>query len=312
MRHLKTRLTLISALLLIVTCCSSGCTIGASTSSKTLDVSMYDYQDTKNLIKFVHNASLIVKNEGFDSIEYFKKNRKLYNRPNYYLYIYKANGINLFHADMISIEGHNLSTLTDKDGKPVMRLIHEAIYDESNVHSWVHYSWWEQYEFYPVPKSSCHFLVQDKEGELYFVGGGMNYPHEEKEFVRIIVDNAAEILELEGADAITILEDPIKQFNFRDVRVFVFDESGKMIVEPVNNAEFQRGSVLHCVDDVGFKPFLAAKNSLKTKNKVWKIFMTKSRYDRKLVKKCMYVRKASMNSQTVYVGAITDLPHPSF
>ncbi len=105
------------------------------------------------------------------------------------------NGTNLFHAGMPEIEGQNLSNLTDKDGKPVTQLILNALSNETNPHSWVHYSWWEENTFYPVPKSSCHFLVKTPEGASLFVGGGMNYPHEEKEFVRIIVDDAVELIQ---------------------------------------------------------------------------------------------------------------------
>jgi hypothetical protein len=297
------------ALLLIVTG-FSGCSLGNDNTSKTLDLSMYSYQDTKDLVSFVHNASLIVQDKGIESIEYFKKNRKTYNKPDYYLYIYKLDGKNLFHAAMPNIEGQDLLNITDKDGKPVTKLIQEAVMDDSNPHSWVHYSWWESDTFYPVPKSSCHFLISTPEGEKIFVGGGMNYPHEEKEFIRIIVDNAVEIVNSNGTDSFPIIEDPAKQFNFRDVRVFIFDDSGKMIIEPAVNATFPQESVLKCVDDVGFKPFFTAVNDLKTSDSTWEIFMTKNRFARNLVKKCMYIRKANLNGKVVYVGAITDLPQP--
>ncbi len=61
---------------------------GCESRYETIDLSVYQYRDTKDLVKFVYDASLIVKKDGLKSLEYFRNNRQLYYHPNRYLYIY--------------------------------------------------------------------------------------------------------------------------------------------------------------------------------------------------------------------------------
>ena len=186
-----------------------------------------------------------------------------------------------------------------------------ALADKNNPHAWVHYTWWEPGKFYPVPKSSCHFKVTTPEGQAWLVGGGLNYPLEEKEFVRIVVDDAAQLIREKGAPALSRLEDPASQYNFRDVKVFVFTPTGKLLISPVMNDSLTDLKLLDCVDVMGHKPFKEALTELThNKDAVWQVFLAKNRYERILVKKSLYLRKTRMADQEVYVGAITDLPQP--
>lgn len=275
-----------------------------------LDLSVYQYRDTKDLVKFVYDASLRLKKDGLKSLEYFRNNRHILFTTDRYLYIYDMNGVNIYHAGMQDLEGKNLWDLTDKNGKKAVQMIISALADKNNPHAWVHYSWWEPGKFYPVPKSSCHFKVTTPEGKVLFVGGGLNYPHEEKEFIRIIVDDAAQLIKDKGESALSEIADPASQYNFRDVKVFAFTSSGKLLISPVMNDSLTEFKLLDCVDEMGHKPFEKALNELKNKNAVWEVFLAKNRYQRILVKKSLYLRKASIAGQEIYVGAITDLPQP--
>lgn len=283
---------------------------GCENRYQNLDLRAYQYRDTKDLVKFVYDASLILKKDGLKSLEYFRDNRKLYDTPDRYLYIYAMNGVNIYHAGMPHLEGKNLWNLTDKNGKKPIQMVLAALADKDNPHGWVHYSWWEPGKFYPVPKSSCHFQVTTPEGETFFVGGGLNYPHEEKEFIRIIVDNAAQLVKEKGHAALPLIENPFSEYIFRDVKVFVLTKAGKLLVSPVMNDSLTEFKLLECVDEMGHKPFKKALTELKNKDAVWEIFLTKNRYQRNLVKKSLYLRKTSITGQEIYVGAITDLPQP--
>ena len=283
---------------------------GCENKYENLDLSMYQYRDTKNLVRFVYNAAQRLRRDGLKSLEYFKKHRDKYKTNDYYLYIYDTDGTNLFHAGMKELEGKNLWDITDIKGKKITHLILNAINDKNNSHGWVHYTWWEPGKFYPVPKSSCNFKVITPEGKEIFVGGGINYPHEEREFIRIIVDDAAELINRKGKDALQKISDPTSEYNYRDVRVFVFRSDGKPLISPVVNENFLDMNLLECVDEIGHKPFAMALEKLKSKDAVWEVFMAKNRYQRVLVKKCMFIRKATMDGEKVFVGAITDLPQP--
>lgn len=275
-----------------------------------LDLSMYQYRDTKNLVRFVYDASLKLEKEGLKSLDYFRRNRDQYRKKDYYLYIYDLDGNNLFHAGMPELENTNLKDITDKNGKKVTQLVLDALKNENNPHSWVHYSWWEPGKFYPVPKSSCHFKVKTPEGRELFVGAGMDYPHEEREFIRIIVDDAASLLEEKGSEAITDISDPRSEFNYRDVRIFIIRPDGEIIISPMMDSTVCKTSIMECTDEVGHKPFASIVKKLKDQDSAWEIFMAKNRYRRDLVKKTIHMRKASLAGKDVLVGAITDLPEP--
>jgi len=275
-----------------------------------LDLSVYQYRDTKDLVKFVYDASLIVRKDGLKSLDYFRKNREIEYSPDRYLYIYDMNGVNIYHAGMPHLEGKNLWNLTDKNGKKPIQMVVAALNDKNNPHAWVHYSWWEPGKFYPIPKSSCHFKVKTPEGKEVFVGGGLNYPHEEKEFIRIVVDDAAQLMKEKGYAALSEIEDPASSYNFRDIKVFVFTAEGKLLVSPVMNDRLAEFKLMDCVDEMGHKPFAKALNELHDKDYVWEVFLTKNRYQRTLVKKSLYLRKTYIGDKEIYVGAITDLPQP--
>ncbi|MCD4819489.1 MAG: cache domain-containing protein [Candidatus Cloacimonetes bacterium] len=285
-------------------------TSGCKHKYDNLDLSKYQYRDTKDLIKFVYDAVLIMEKDGMKSLEYFRNNRDIYKTKDYYLYIYEMDGTNIYHAGMEHLEGKNLFDIKDKNGKKIVPLVLKALEDKNNSHSWVHFSWWEPGKFYPVPKSSCHFQVKTPEGKVFFVGGGLNYPQEEKEFIRIIVDNATQLIEKKGQEAFTEISDPVSQYNYRDVRVFAFREDGKILISPVIDDSLWQIQLLKCSDEVGHKPFIKALEELESIDRVWEVFMAKNKYQRVLVKKCLYIRKTIFEEEKIFVGAITDLPQP--
>ena len=306
MRLLK--LIMLPALLLLLVIFVSGC----KSKYEGLDLHMYQYRDTKDLVKFVYDASLILKKDGMKSLAYFRNNRILFNKQDYYLYIYDMNGTNIYHAGMEHLEGKNLRDVTDKDGKKIIQLVLDALEDSNNPHAWVHYSWWQSGKFYPVPKSSCHFKVVTPEGQKLFVGGGINYPHEEQEFIRIIVDDAAQLIEYKGRKALADISNPVSKYNYRDVRVFAFRPDGEMLISPAINSTFSQTNLLECTDEAKHKPFANALQELKSTDAVWGVFMVKSRYQKRLIKKCLYIRKTNMERREIYVAAITDLPEPPY
>ncbi|MBU2578207.1 cache domain-containing protein [Patescibacteria group bacterium] len=305
----KSNLFIISpAILLILVIFISGC----NNKHEDLDLTMYKYRDTKDLVNFVYDASLILKKEGMKSLAYFRNNRKLFNTPDYYLYIYDMKGTNIYHAGMENLEGKNLWNVTDKNGKKITQLVLDALDDRNNPHAWVHYSWWEPGKFYSVPKSSCHFKVETPEGKELFVGAGINYPHEEQEFIRIIVDDAAQLIEDKGREALADISNPVSKYNYREVSVFAFHPDGELLISPAINSTFSQTNLLDCTDEVRHKPFANAIKKLESADGVWEVFMAKNRYQRNLIKKCLYVHKSIMAEKEIYVAAITDLPEPPY
>jgi len=285
---------------------------GCKSKYEDLNLDIYQYRDTKDLVIFVYDASKKLEKEGMKSLNYFRKNRELFNTQDYYLYIYDMSGTNIYLAGMKQLEGKNLSDVTDKNGKNIHNLILEALKDKNNPHAWIHYSWWQTGKFYPVPKSSCHFKVRTPEGNELFVGGGMNYPHEEQEFIRIIVDDAAQLLEEKGMTALKDITNPVSKYNYRDIRVFAFRPNGALLISPAINSAFAQTNLLDCFDEVGHKPFAKALEELQQVDRAWEVFMAKNRYKRELIKKSLYIRKLILDETEIYVAAINDFPEPPY
>jgi len=283
---------------------------GCESRYDKLDLSLYKYRDTRKLVKFVYNAYQILEKEGLASLNFFKDNRDRFQTEDMYLYIYDFDGNNLFHAGLKHLEGENLREVVDKDGKNIFSMIMQALADEDNPHSWVHFSWFEPGKFYPVPKSSCHFKVKTPAGREIFVGGGLDYPQEEQEFIRIVVDSAVELIKHKGRNAFPEIADPLSIYSYREVRVFAFGANDNILISPVLADSTLKIDLLDCSDEVGHKPFQKALENLERNDSTWEIFMAKTRYQRLPTKKCLYLRKLELPGGTIYVGAVTDLPQP--
>ena len=67
------RIAALSTIFVLLSVFISGCS-----RYEDLDLSVYQYRDTKDLVKFVYDASLILKKNGLKSLEYFRNNRELY------------------------------------------------------------------------------------------------------------------------------------------------------------------------------------------------------------------------------------------
>jgi hypothetical protein len=147
---------------------------------------------------------------------------------------------------------------------------------------------------------------------LSFQSRGINYPHEEQEFIRIIVDDAAQLIKDKGRKALANISNPASKYNYRDVRVFAFRADGEMLISPAINSTFSQTNLLECTDETKHNPFAKALQELKSTDAVWGVFMAKNRYQRRLIKKCLYIRKTNMEGRGIYVAAITDLPEPPY
>ncbi|MGB5218849.1 MAG: cache domain-containing protein [Smithella sp.] len=107
------RINAFPTLLILLSLSISGC----ESRYENLDISVYQYRDTKDFVKFVYDASQMIKKDGLKSVEFFKNNSQMHYAPDRYLYIYYMNGVNIYHAGMPHLEGKNLWELKDKNGK---------------------------------------------------------------------------------------------------------------------------------------------------------------------------------------------------
>lgn len=285
-------------MLAMLVCCS--CT----KQPGRLDLTMYDYRDTRNLVQTLYTAQDLIEKKGLAGL----KDMQVNAGQDTYLYVYDMNDVCLYHAGMPELEGKDEHGLVDATGKSVALLVQRALNNPQNPHGWVHYTWWEPGRFYPVPKSSCNIKATLPDGRTVYVGGGMNHPHEEKEFIRIAVDSAADALAQSGHTALDLLKDPRSEYNYRTVRVFAFRPNGEILISPIADQVNFTMDLPACSDAVGHRPFDLALKALKNEPATWQMFTEQMRGERQLVKKILYLRKTTLDGEPLYVGAITDLP----
>lgn len=281
---------------------------GCGREAEPVDVSAYDYRETKNLVRMVAGAARRLEREGLAALDALSPQSSMSGE--YYLYVYDLDDVCLYHGGMPELVGKRLSAITDIEGRSVSRLVRDALNNPENPHGWVHYTWWTPGKFYPVPKSSCHFKARLPDGREVYIGSGLDHPHEEREFLRIAVDSAANLLESRGGEALPLIADPLSEYNYRDVRIFAFRADGTLVISPVLGDSRIHVDLSNCRDEAGNRPFDLALRLLETQPAVWQGFIDRSRDERQPIKKTLYLRRIELDQAPLYIGAITGLPHP--
>ena len=274
------------------------------------DLSRYDYRDTRHLVSLTGRAAALVGKEGKKAFAVFRKNPGEWSlHGSSYLYVYDLNGINLYHGGYPEFTGKNLIDFTDLLGKKVYRLIVGQLenYPTFNPHGWSHYLWVPPGALNGVWKASCNFMVTMPDGRRVFVGSGIDSPLQEREFYRIIVDEAARLLEQKGRAALADLKSPRGPFTIYDRGVFVIDREGNALIDPGMNLDRPR-NLLEYRDFTGHRPLVELDKKLQNADTAWVIMLTRENTGGKPVKKGIYGRRAVMDKEQVIVGAICPLP----
>lgn len=282
--------------------------------SRPFDLNRYDYRDTRQLVALTGRAAELIAKDGEKAFAVFRRNPDKWSVDgNSYLYVYDMSGLNLFHGGYPDLEGKNLIGFTDLLGKKAVRMIINQLenYRSLNPHGWSHYLWVPPGALDGVWKSSCNFAVTMPDGRRVFVGSGIDAPLQEREFYRINVDEAKELLEQKGRSALDYLKAPEGPFTIHDRGLFVIDPRGNTIIDPGLTLDPPR-NLFDYRDLTGRRPILELNEKLKTGDYAWVITLNREKAGSKPVKKGIYGRRALMDGEEVIVGAICPLPHPAW
>ena len=273
------------------------------------ELARYDYRDTRKLVRAVRSAAQLIDRQGTNAFATMRASPEIWNNDLFYVYVYDMDGLCLYHPAAPEFVGRNLLEVADADGRLALRMAMDAVDDPDNPHGWLHYLWHPAGGFNPVPKSSCHFAATLPGGRRVLAGGGMEYPPEERLFAQFAVDAAVRLLADKGAAGLLDVARPATKYRFRDVKVFVLDESGNALVDPAIDAIASR-NLSAFRDAAGHAPFEQIARKLKDSDRCWEVMLSRNRYQRVLEKKVVYARRASMDGSNVLVGAATSLPKP--
>lgn len=273
------------------------------------DTSIYDYRDTRKLVKAAWKAAKLVEKNGPDAFATLHRDVGIDDERLYNLYVYLLDGTCLFHPERPDFVGKNLIDVTDTHGRKALRQVMAAVSDAQNPHGWVHYKWQPHEGLYPVDKSSCQFRVTMPDGREVVVGGGIAAPLEEKMFAKFSVDSAAAMLRETGTAGLDVIRDNKSPYQYREVRVFVLAADGTALVDPTFDLDTPR-NLMDYRDLAGNAPFLAIYERLRDDDSCWVVMLDRSRYRRIMGKKTIYARRSMMDGRPVVVGAMTSLPKP--
>ncbi len=278
------------------------------------DLRMYDYRDTRRLVALTARAAALIAREGEKAFAEFSENPKRWSVDGHsYLYVYTLDATNLYHGGYPELTGRNLMDFSDPLGKKVSRIIIDQLQRrrEANPHGWVHYLWTPPDALDGAWKASCNFPVTLPDGRKAYVGSGLDAPPQEKEFYRIIVDEAAELLSEKGKAALALLKDPEGPFSIYDRDVFVIENNGKALIDPGLPLELPR-DLFQYRDPSGRQPLLELSRRLEEADSAWVVFLARDKSEAKPAKKGIYGRRAELDGRKVLLGAICPLPRPAW
>lgn len=262
--------------------------------------SIYQYQETKDLVSLVDQAVNLVQSKGEAVFPEFKKAGSKWRHGDTYIFILDNKGNMILHPDP-ALEGKNQIELKDVNDK----LIIEGIIKEASIgkkEGWFHYQWPEPGSIFPLWKSAFVKQAIAPSGKEYIVASGLYNMKMEKEFIVAVVDAASALIEKEGEGAFAAIRDKAGPFMFLDTYVFVDSPDGK---ELVNGAfpNIEGRNLMDYKDSNGKYIVRDYINLALTRGAGWIDYLWPKPGQSEPSRKHAYVRKAKYGDEIFIVGS---------
>ena len=264
----------------------------------------YAYKRTKRIVSLVQEAAALIERDGEKAFPLFRKKDSKWFQGDMYLFVYDLKGKNVVHPVQPEFEGQDLIDLQDINGKPVIRLIIDKVTRHDKPSGWVHYMWIRPEEIFPMWKSSYVLKTRAPSGKEYVIGSGLYNMKVEKEFIIEMVDDAVELIKLEGKAAFDKFRDKSSEFVFLDNYIFVVHLDGTAVVDPAFPS-LEGRNLLDFKDAVGryvVREMVEKFNKLKG-DSTWISYMWPKAGEVRPSRRLAYLRKAKMGPETFIVGS---------
>jgi signal transduction histidine kinase len=272
------------------------------TPNSQVDLTQYQFRETRNLVNFVNEAAELFSEKGKDAfVEFAEKDSKWFSGTRY-IFIYDLSGVCVFHPVLKELVGKNQLGLTDINGKPIIQLIQAIASNTKKPYGWIHCFWAEPGEIFPSWKNIYVMRVKGPDGKIYAIGSGTYNNRIELTFMTDIVDSAANLIQKEGSDAYIHLLDKSSIFYFNDTYIFVQALDGKLLVDPSYPTNIGR-NVIDFKDYSGTMVIQEMLKKLKKDDVVRIQYMWPQPGQFNPSKKIMYARKVIYGTDTVVVGS---------
>ncbi|MDP8313756.1 MAG: cache domain-containing protein [Candidatus Celaenobacter antarcticus] len=209
----------------------------------------YQYKETEELVELVNDAVVLIEEKGKDVFAEFAVQDSKWRHDDKYVFAIDPEGMVYAHASA-ALVGTNVIELTDVNGKPFIKWILIEVSGEDSS-GWSHYLWNIPGQDEPTWKSTYVQSAIAPSGKKYIAGCGLYNMKMERAFIVDQVNEAADMIEVEGVSAFDVLRDPKSEFIFNSNYVFVLDEEGTLLVHP----EIE-GTNLYDAQDVNGKYFI--------------------------------------------------------
>jgi hypothetical protein len=260
----------------------------------------YAYKRTKRIVSLVEEAAALIERQGEVAFPLFRKKDSKWFQGDMYLFVYELTGKNVVHPVQPEFEGQNLIDLEDINGKPVIRLIIHKVTQHDTPSGWVHYMWIRPEEIFPMWKSSYVLKTRAPSGKEYVVGSGLYNMKVEKQFIIEMVDDAVELIKLEGKTAFNKFRDKSSEFVFLDSYIFVVNLDGTAVVDPAFPS-LEGRNLLNFKDAVGRYVVREMIEKL-TGDSTWISYMWPKAGEVRPSRRLAYLRKVKLGPETFIVG----------
>ena len=253
------------------------------------------------VVALVREAAALVETQGEAAFPEFRKQGGKWFHDDIYIFVEDPQGQVHVNGPQPAIEGQNIIDFKDKGGKPLVRDYIKMTAQHPDGETWTHYQWNRPPSEAVAWKSAFIKSVKAPSGKQYLVGSGLYDLPTDKMFVEDTVNNAVMLLEAQGRDAFKTLNDKSSPFQYREVYVFVLDETGMQYVDA---DPAQTGKNIIDLKDINGKPIVKDMLALiKEKESGWIDYTWHKPGETKPSKKSSYLRRANVNGETLLVGA---------
>lgn len=258
----------------------------------------YLYEDTRQLVLMVQDATRLIREEGTAAFPMFAVPDSRWLNKRHYLFIYDLDMVCAFNAFSPELVGKNLLDMKDIIGEPIGRWISEIGHRPGpDASGWIFYLWQAPNDLAPSWKASYIQKTVGQDGKVYLVGCGLYRFKMEPLFVERMVDDAANLLQEQGEKAaLAQFLDPASRFTFSNTVIYVMDDRGRCLVDP-SFPNLEGRNLSDFKDAIGHYPVREAIEQLKKKDRVWKQYMLPQPGSASLSRKLAYVRRVQVNGR---------------
>jgi signal transduction histidine kinase len=253
------------------------------------------------LIELVREAAAVLEERGERAYPDLRRKGSKWFRDDTYFFVFTMDGRRAFHAAQPETEGRDDSGLEDIHGRPIGRMI-LALGATPSGEGWIHYMYPEPESRFPAWKSTFVKRVTYPSRTPHLVGCGIYNMRMDRAFIEDVVDRASSLVAERGRGAFDELRDRKGPFVFMDTYVFVHDDRGTELVNPMQPV--LEGRNLLELRDVTGKTVIRDQIAAASRDgSAWLDCYWYQPGNNAPARKQTYVRKVESEGETFFVGS---------